>query len=77
MTRARVELTVGTLPSAIWVNPTWALLTALPFTLAGIGLASNAVQLAIAVTVTALVVILVVPTVTVTVATVDNYGQAK
>jgi two-component system cell cycle sensor histidine kinase PleC len=32
MTRARVELTVGTLPSAIWVNPTWALLTALPFT---------------------------------------------
>ena len=32
MTRARVELTVGTLPSAIWVNPAWALLTALPFT---------------------------------------------
>ncbi|HEY2069213.1 MAG TPA: ATP-binding protein [Rhizomicrobium sp.] len=32
MTRARVELTVATLPIAVWVNPTWAALTALPFT---------------------------------------------
>ncbi|HEY1631602.1 MAG TPA: ATP-binding protein [Rhizomicrobium sp.] len=32
MTRARVELTIATLPIAVWVNPTWAALTALPFT---------------------------------------------
>jgi two-component system cell cycle sensor histidine kinase PleC len=32
MARARVELTIATLPVAIWVNPTWAALTALPFT---------------------------------------------
>jgi two-component system cell cycle sensor histidine kinase PleC len=32
MQRARVDLTVATLPIAVWVNPTWAALTALPFT---------------------------------------------
>jgi two-component system, cell cycle sensor histidine kinase PleC len=32
MQRARVDLTVATLPIAVWVNPTWALLTVLPFT---------------------------------------------
>jgi two-component system cell cycle sensor histidine kinase PleC len=32
MLRARVDLTVATLPIAVWVNPTWAALTALPFT---------------------------------------------
>jgi len=32
MQRARVDLTVATLPIAVWVNPTWAALTVLPFT---------------------------------------------
>jgi two-component system cell cycle sensor histidine kinase PleC len=32
MSRARAELTVGTLPGAVWVNPAWALMTTLPFT---------------------------------------------
>ncbi len=31
MARARVELTVATLPIAVWINPTWAALTAFPF----------------------------------------------
>ncbi|MGH6872774.1 MAG: sensor histidine kinase [Rhizomicrobium sp.] len=30
--RARVELAVQTLPGVVWINPTWALLTVLPFT---------------------------------------------
>jgi two-component system cell cycle sensor histidine kinase PleC len=32
MLRARVDMTIGTLPMAVWVNPTWALVTVLPFT---------------------------------------------
>ena len=32
MQRARVDLTIATLPIAVWVNPTWAALTVLPFT---------------------------------------------
>ncbi|HEX3672941.1 MAG TPA: ATP-binding protein [Rhizomicrobium sp.] len=31
MARARAELTVATLPITVWINPTWAALTALPF----------------------------------------------